>query len=173
MTSSAQVSDSFEVHRRSVYAWAFRLLGNHHEALDVTQEVFVKWWRAHREQRLPDNPVGWLRRVTINHSINVIRAESRTIDLQHVHRPVAITPPAEAERREAAACIADALQSVSEQQRGVLFAKVYDGCTFARIAQQMGLAVPTVKTHYVRALQAVRRKLSAAGLVPGEDHELQ
>ncbi len=65
------VADRFESHKHAVYGWAYRLLRDHHDASDVTQEVFVKWWRAHREAEAPRNPVGWLRRVTINHALNL------------------------------------------------------------------------------------------------------
>ena len=42
----------------------------------------------------------------------------------------------------------------------MLIAKVYDGLTFAQIAAELKLAVPTVKTHYLRALSAVRDRLT-------------
>jgi DNA-directed RNA polymerase specialized sigma24 family protein len=48
----------------------------------------------------------------------------------------------------------------------VLIAKVYDQETFAEIAESMDLAVPTVKTHYVRALRAMRRSLQSHAEVP-------
>lgn len=174
--TSAELHRAYDAHRRSVYAWAYRFVGNHHDALDVTQEVFIKWWRAHREHEPPRSPVAWLRRVTVNHSINLCRAKSnrsgRTLADQ-VHRGDGMEPPRSPdqpstviERREVAAAVAAAFAAVTEQQRAVLVAKIYDGCTFAAIAGQMDLAVPTVKTHYLRALRAVRRELIAAGLTP-------
>lgn len=164
---SVAAQDSFADHRDAVYGWAYRLLGNHHDALDVTQEVFVKWWRAHRENRAPHNAVGWLRRVTVNHSINLCNSRARRTvqtDTEVVDRTV---PSSEAERSELAAAISAALSTLPERQRAVLFAKVYDGCTFADIAVEMELAVPTVKTHYLRALRSARRKLIESGLVSG------
>jgi RNA polymerase sigma factor (sigma-70 family) len=55
--------------------------------------------------------------------------------------------------------IASALDRLSDIQRSVLVAKVYDEMTFAAIAAEMNVAVSTVKTHYLRAVQAVRDRL--------------
>ena len=157
---------AFEHHRAQVYAWAYRLVQNHHDALDVTQEVFLKWWRAHCIAQAPANAVGWLRRVTVNLAIDSIR---RTARKSEVHReepahsgPQATSAPGpteQAARRETARRIAEALDTLTDHQRAVVVAKVYDTCTFAQIAEQMGMALPTVKTHYLRALQALRHRL--------------
>lgn len=157
---------TFEHHRAQVYAWAYRLLQNHHDALDVTQEVFLKWWRAHATADAPTNAIGWLRRVTVNLAIDTIRCAARraqtarggpapadqqaTAAARRTHEPT---------QRETARRIAAALHTLTEPQRAVVVAKVYDGCTFARIAEQMGISLPTAKTHYLRALQALRHRL--------------
>jgi len=55
--------------------------------------------------------------------------------------------------------IAAALDRLTDIQRSVLVAKVYDEMTFAEIAAEMSVAVSTVKTHYLRAVQVVRDRL--------------
>lgn len=170
----SEITAAFNSHRRAVYAWAYRIVGNHHDAADVTQEVFMKWWRAHREQSAPANAVGWLRRVTINHSIGTVRSDGRRDRLRPAaDRLFGAPPDVDFERREIAATVAVALDEITESQREVLVAKVYDGCTFAEIAGQLGLAVPTVKTHYLRALKSVRAHLIARGIVQGAADELR
>jgi RNA polymerase sigma factor (sigma-70 family) len=112
--------------------------------------------------------------VTINHSISAVRGDARRERLRlEPNRPRNSVPPNdEAERREIASAVAAALDGITESQREVLVAKIYDGCTFAEIAEQLNLAVPTVKTHYLRALKAVRALLTARGIGQGADHEL-
>jgi len=142
--------------RACVYAWSFRLLRNHHDALDATQDVLLRTLR----QPLRDvkNPTAWLRRVTVNHCLDVIRrrrsetpAALATVDPS--------SPERDAARAELYAAIIRGLDDLSEQQRAVLVAKIYDQETFAAIADSMNLAIPTVKTHYVRALRVMRRSL--------------
>lgn len=149
----------FQRYRREVYGWAYRLLGRHHDALDAAQDVFLRWIDQAARQT-PDNPRGWLRQVTINRAIDLLRcrrraeqtAESDVIPVSAAADPV--------EREELRQDIVKALEGLTEAQRSVLVAKVYDEMTFAQIAAEQGLAVPTVKTHYLRALSAVRDRLA-------------
>jgi len=150
----------FERYRRDVYGWAYRLLGRHHDAQDASQDVFLRWLLQSR-RTVPDNPRGWLRQVTINRAIDLLRARrpaEPTLDAVTLAAPPAELD--ETEKQELRRDIANAIGSVTEAQRGVLIAKVYDGLTFAQIAAELGLAIPTVKTHYLRALAAVRDALA-------------
>ena len=156
---SAERDAAFEAYRNEVYGWAYRLLGEHHDALDVAQDVFLKWIDQCRDAQ-PRNPRAWLRRVTIRRAIDVQRsstsrrAREKSARSSTVH--VETTAGSRAELREE---IVDALESLSEMQRSVLVAKVFDGLTFARIAAELEIAVPTVKTHYLRAVVALRNRL--------------
>ena len=151
-------STKFDDHRAQVYAWAYRLVQNHHDALDVTQEVFLRWWRTRRDGTALANPIGWLRRVTVNLAIDAIRSAARDPVGRSPQASVAVDSPDPA-RTETARRIAEALDALTDRQRCVVVAKAYDGCTFTQIAEQLGAAVPTVKTHYLRGLQTLRNKL--------------
>ncbi len=68
--------------------------------------------------------------------------------------------------------IDSAMEFLTEQLSLVVVAKVYDGHTFAQIAGQMDLAVPTVKSHYLRALRKLRTKLAHVQRELGDIHGL-
>ena len=51
------------------------------------------------------------------------------------------------------------MSRLTDVQQAVLVAKVYDEMTFAAVASELGLAVSTVKTHYLRAVRAVGDRL--------------
>ena len=70
-TGADHSAAEFEQHRHEVYGWAYRLLGRHHDALDVAQDVFLRWL-GHRGADAPQHPRAWLRRVTINRSSGTI-----------------------------------------------------------------------------------------------------
>ena len=151
--------ETYQRHRCDVYRWAYRLLGSSHDTLDVTQDVFIKWVDQ-CQIRYPDNPRGWLRRVTINAALDVIRSRKRFVhDDQAASGRSVSGMMAVTETEELRRDITAALESLSDSQRQVLMAKVYDGETFAAIAGELDLAVSTVKTHYLRALKAVREGL--------------
>lgn len=148
-----------EKHRALVYGWAYRLLQNHHDALDVTQEVLIRGWQAAQaDMQAPANPLGWLRRVTINLAIDWNRSSARRRKLTG---PVgsAESPQHDAIRRERCRQVAQALRTLTDRQRSVVLAKVFDGCTFAKIAEELDLSVSSVKSHYVRGLAALKNKL--------------
>lgn len=155
---------SFDTYAKDVYGWAYRLLGRHHDALDVVQDVFLKW---HRQCGLnpPTQPRGWLRRTTINRAIDLRRQKRPDTDLIHDQAVAAqaastVTVGEAMDREVLRAEITIALEKLTDVQRCVLVAKVYDGLTFSSIATETGLALSTVKTHYLRAIRSVRDKLS-------------
>jgi len=156
----------FEQYTGEVYGWAYRLLGRHHDALDVVQDVFLRW-DAQCARQAPKQPRGWLRRVTLNRVIDLRRQRQRIAEpqasacaestLAETRSPqdVGMRIDQEALRDD----ITTALDRLSDVQRSVIVAKVYDDMTFAQVAEELGLAVSTVKTHYLRAVGTVRDRL--------------
>ena len=70
-----QVGEVFERYTHEVYGWAYRLLGRHHDALDVVQDVFVRW-NNQCTQAPPRQPRGWLRKVTLNRALDIGRSRT-------------------------------------------------------------------------------------------------
>ena len=158
--SDSQVA-AFEPYTRDVYGWAYRLLGRHHDALDVVQDVFLKW-AAQCVKQPPTRPRGWLRRVTVNRTIDLMRNRWPRPEPGDEPARLRVAAPSSGDSIDQATLredVAVALDGITDVQRCVLVAKVYDEMTFARIADELGLAVSTVKTHYLRAVQAVRDRL--------------
>ena len=153
-------SSDFEKYTADVYGWAYRLLGRHHDALDVVQDVFLRW-DAQCARHPPDQPRPWLRRVTLNRAIDLRRQRHPAARIDEVSHPVTAhdSTTSSLDREHLRDRIAAALDSLPEGQRLVLVAKVYDEMTFAAMADEMDLAVSTVKTHYLRAVRALRDKL--------------
>jgi RNA polymerase sigma-70 factor (ECF subfamily) len=163
--ASLPTQDLFQTHADEVYGWAFRVLGRHEDALDVVQDVYLKWSQQCADEP-PQQVRGWLRRVTINRAIDVQRGARSAMDVDD--EAIAATEKGSQRGTSMAdhldqellrADVAVALASLTEPQRLVLVAKVYDELTFAAIAAELSLAVSTVKTHYLRALQALRERL--------------
>jgi RNA polymerase sigma-70 factor (ECF subfamily) len=158
---STDVAACFNAHRARVYRWAYALCGRHEDARDVVQEVFLRMLKRPPELPAAAAAVSWLRQVTSRVVIDRWRAESsrQTARREYV---VPATSEQAVETYELVERVRAALQTLSEQQRLVVMAKTYDGMTFRQIADELGIAVPTVKTHYVRALSAVRVRLNIA-----------
>jgi RNA polymerase sigma factor (sigma-70 family) len=152
-------STCFREYRAAVYRWALGLCGRHEDALDVVQEVFTRLVRTRPELPQPRQALAWLRRTTVRLAIDAWRSACARRERELSSRsPRSAESPAEI--RELHERVRAAIEELSEQQRLVLLGKVYDGMTFQEIAEELELALSTVKTHYLRALSAVRRRLS-------------
>jgi len=100
--------------------------------------------------------------VTLNRAIDLSRKRQAGADSMTTMMKLPAADVAAVEPMDCATLrqdIAAALDRLTDIQRGVLVAKVYDEMTFAEIAAEMSLANSTVKTHYLRAVQAVRDRL--------------
>ncbi len=142
-----------EAMRSRIYRWAYRILRNHDDALDATQNVLLRALAAGPAGLAGiERPLAWLRRVTVRHCIDLLRAR----------RPAAggldgLAGAADsAESSERGRRIAAALGALTPHQRAVLTAKTYDRETFEEIAASLGMATSTAKTHYLRALRRLR-----------------
>ena len=155
-------SNVYELYAPQVYGWAYRFLGRHHDALDVVQDVFLKWM-AQCARGTPDRPRGWLRRVTVNRAIDLARQRRETpeADIQTADRDGDTQALGRHDREVLREDVSTAMQRLPEMQRAVLVAKVYDELTFAQVADDLGIAVSTAKTHFLRALTAMRERLRA------------
>lgn len=152
------VAAHFEAHRARVYRWAYAMCGRHEDALDVVQEVFLRMLKRPPELASVAAAVGWLRQVTSSVVIDRWRGDSSR-DAARRERVLRAAAEESADSRELAERLRATIETLSQQQRLVLMAKTYDRMTFRQIADELGIAVPTAKTHYLRALSAVRARL--------------
>jgi len=159
-SSPVDAGSAFEQFTNDVYGWAYRLLGRHHDALDVVQDVFLKW-NSQCSKEAPQQPRSWLRRVTLNRSIDLMRERRGQSEPEAALAASAAALPRllGVEQDELRSDVSAALEALTDVQRSVLIAKVYDGLTFAEIAAELNIALSTAKTHYVRAIKHVGNKL--------------
>jgi RNA polymerase sigma-70 factor (ECF subfamily) len=80
----------------------------------------------------------------------------------------AATEPAESiedlvARRELSAIVADAMKSLTEEQRTAIILKEYHGMTFQEIADMQGCPLSTVKTRLYQGLSQLRKQLERRG----------
>lgn len=155
---STGVARYFEAYHQRVYRWAYALCGRREDALDAVQEVFLRMLRNTPDLPRESAAVGWLRRVTSNVVIDLWRRTARAAALSN-HETVRECSEQTPEDRETAEQLRLAIQSLSDQQRQVLLAKIYDRSSFAQIAAELGISISTAKTHYLRALNMVRAYL--------------
>ena len=162
-------------HQQEVFAVALRMLGDHDEAQDAAQDVFVRAYRAigafRREARLST----WLVSITMNVCRNRRRwwARRKRLIVASIDDPVeseegelsrevidpAPSPAHTAQQRERQQQLTATLQMLSEAQRSVITLRDIQGYSYEEIAQMLNCRVGTVKSRLNRARLQLRALL--------------
>lgn len=161
-------------HQRMVVQLAMNLLGDRDEALDLSQEVFLRVFRTIYRFRGQSSLRTWIYRIAVNQARNRHRFWRRrhrgdqvSLD-QHVasHGEFMSAPTAEPDRvlaqKELASRLQRALDGLPFDQRTVIVLREVDGLSYEEIAYSLGVAVGTVKSRLTRARQALRSELREA-----------
>jgi RNA polymerase sigma-70 factor (ECF subfamily) len=149
-----------ERYQRAVYLTALRRLGNHAEAQELAQEVFVQALRKIGELREPECFGGWLRaiagRMAINRAVRrgpLLLAEPDTLDGACAE---AETPLAQALARERQTQVRAGLKRLRKLDRQTLVAFYVKGQTLLEMSDQFASPVGTIK----RRLHVARKRLA-------------
>ena len=158
-------------HQRMVYTLALHLLGDRDEALDLSQEVFLRVFRTISSFRGQSALRTWIYRIVINQARNRQRwwrrrhrGEQVSLDehLQQFGEPESkgeVLPDRLLASKETAARIWTALDRLPFDQRTALILREVDGLRYEEIAFSLNIAVGTVKSRLTRARQALRAEL--------------
>jgi RNA polymerase sigma-70 factor (ECF subfamily) len=151
-----------ERHQRAVYSLCYRYLGNHEDANDVAQEVFLKAWRAIGRFRGDSAFSTWLFRIGVNACLNFRAARRPPGD--EPDESLADASPSAAEtlvERERRREVRDAIGRLPEKQRATLILKVYHDLSHEEVAKVLGSTVGTVKANLFHAVANLRKLLGA------------
>jgi len=158
---------------KHVYAVAYRMAGNEADARDLSQEAFVRVWKALRRIE-PDAALeGWLYRIVTNLYIDLLRRRPRT-RVQSLDEPIATRegqmareqadPTADVERvvldKMVDRRVQEALLGLREDLRMVVVLADVEGYPYEEIAEMMGVPIGTVKSRLHRARRALRDRLA-------------
>jgi len=145
-------------YQRGVYRLCYRYVNNHEDANDLTQEVFLRAWRAIGRFRGRSAFSTWLYRIGVNACLN-FRAARRP-PAQELPDTVADPGVGAAERvenDEQARRVREAVGRLPEKQRATLILKIYHELTHQEVAQILGSTVGTVKANLFHALGNLRK----------------
>jgi RNA polymerase sigma-70 factor (ECF subfamily) len=158
-----------------VFHLALHLLGDHDEALDLSQEVFLNVFRTIGRFRGQSALRTWIYRIVVNQARNRQRwwrrrHRAEQVSLEERLEKSGDTLPASElvgpdrmfGQRELARRIWGALDGLPFDQRTVMILREIDGMSYDEIAFSLGVAVGTVKSRLTRAREALRTQLREA-----------
>lgn len=156
-----------ERHRRPVYQLCYRFVGNHEDASDLSQDVFLRAFRGLRSFRGQSTIATWLYRIGVNVCLNrvsVKRPVSEPIE-EHQHVDTTAESPSDRILRgERAVRVREAIAELPPKQRAALILRVYQEMSHQEIANVLGSSVGAVKANVFHALHNLKRLLGGEAL---------
>jgi RNA polymerase sigma-70 factor, ECF subfamily len=151
-----------ERHRRSVYQLCYRFVGNHEDASDLSQEIFLRAYRGLRSFRGQASLSTWLYRIGVNVCLNRVSAKRppvEAIDAREHEDTHAESASERLLRAERAATVRAAIAQLPRKQRATLILRVYQEMSHQEIADVLGSSVGAVKANFFHALGNLRKLL--------------
>ena len=165
-----------ERHRAMVYRVAYQFAGNHHDAEDIAQEVFIKVYRSLDRFRHDAQLTSWMYRIVMNACIDHRRrfrastsaATGDEAEYRMLNAPEETPGP---EERAYAGELGEVLQleigRLPKGQRIVFVMRHYQGMKLCEIADALDLAEGTVKRQLHAAVHRLREALAQARVTAG------
>jgi len=168
--SLAGRTEAFDViverHRRHVYQLCYRFVGNHEDASDLAQDVFVRAFRGLKGFRGHASLGTWLYRIGVNVCLNRVNTKTPIMEQldarQHMDRRE--SPADRLVAGERAARVRAAIARLPRKQRATLVLRVYHELSHQEIADVLGSSVGAVKANFFHALGALKKQLLGRGL---------
>jgi RNA polymerase sigma-70 factor, ECF subfamily len=157
---------------RQVYTQAFRLVGDPKEAEDVSQEAYLRVFRAVSGFREESKFETWLYRIVANAAMNHLSKRSRFGDVlaePEDDRLDPVAPHRPAEEVTDRAALAEALGSLSDSARTVVVLKDVYGLSCREIGEMVGASEGAVKVRLHRARRRLKDLLATADVEGGHE----
>src|SRR5258708_2125410 len=167
--------ESFDVlverHQRHVYQLCYRFVGNHEDASDLSQDVFIRAYRGLRNFRGQASLGTWLYRIGVNVCLNKVGAKTpkpEALDplLAASDERIASTAESASDallRGERAGQVRAAIARLPKKQRTTLILRVYHELPHEEIAAILGSSVGAVKANFFHALNNLKKLMREAG----------
>lgn len=163
----AAFSELVRRHQDEVFTLALRLTADREVAADVSQEAFVRAWRAIGRFRGDARFMTWMYRITVNTawSMRSRNRRHRTEPLEESAEPVAngISPEAAGEAAHLRPHLIAALAGLPPSTRAVVVLKDVYGWSHAEIAEDLGITVTAAKVRLHRGRRRLAEVLVAEG----------
>jgi RNA polymerase sigma-70 factor (ECF subfamily) len=151
-----------ERHRRAVYLLCYRFVGNHEDASDLSQDVFLRAYRGLRSFKGNSALGTWFHRIGVNVCLNRVSVKkplSEPIDAaQHIDDR-AESASDRILRGERAVQVRAAVAQLPRKQRAALILRIYHDLSHQEIAEMLGSSVGAVKANVFHALKNLKKLL--------------
>ncbi len=149
---------------KRVYNYLLRITANREDALDLTQDVFLKAYQNLKKLDDPSRFAPWMYRIAHNEAYSMFRKRRPETDVDEMEPEstgngitiggTSVFPV------ELTLAVGSALDRLSADQREAVVLKIYQGFKFEEMAEILGCPVSTVKSRLYTALELLKAELA-------------
>ena len=149
----------YQLHAKTIYAYALSVLKNHYDAEEVMQDTFLKIRSAAHLYRPMGKPLAWMLQITRNFCMMRFRKESRYSknEFEQIENSSLLSYEMDAEDR---VVLRAALEILSEEERSIILLHAVTGLKHREIAANLGKPLSTILSRYNRGLKKLRDYLA-------------
>ncbi len=157
-------------YRNEVYALCYYFTRNREDAWDLSQETFIKAYRALASFRGEAGFKTWLMRIAANHCKDHLkrrRVSTTSYDdaLQASEVEAGQTPAEAAQARELGAIVDAAVRSLPPKHQAAFILREYEGLSYQEMASVLGCGIGTVMSRLFNARRRLQQALAPLGLM--------
>lgn len=152
----------YSIYLDRIYRYVFYQIRDKMTAEDITEEVFVKAWKAIKSCQGKEKTFSpWLYRIAHNQVIDNLRSQRKCLSIEEAESPADVSnPELEAEGNWERQELLATLSCLPQSQRQVIILKFIDGLDNREIEQIMGKRQGAIRVLQMRALTTLRQELS-------------
>lgn len=153
-------------HQRYIYNLALRVVKDENEALDLTQETFVRAWTALPNFKGQSQLRTWLYRIVTNLCYNRLPGLRRSLSdlgddvMEDIPEPQYNSPASEFESNETRRHLHQAMDELEANYKVLITLRYQHELSYEEIASTLNLPLGTVKTGIFRAKEQLRKALA-------------
>jgi RNA polymerase sigma-70 factor (ECF subfamily) len=170
MEQTAFLEHAINQYGKATYNYAYRLTQNEADARDLTQDAFIRVYRAWRSFKPGTSFLSWIYRIVTNlHRDELRRRKGRyQEEIPEDHelqehgggRPLAVEPIEEYVESQLSEPVSRALADLANEQRQIVLLADVEGYSYQEIAEIVGCTVGTVRSRLHRARGQLRGLLN-------------
>ncbi|MGI6424824.1 MAG: RNA polymerase sigma factor [Tepidanaerobacteraceae bacterium] len=165
-------------YEKKVYNTVFRFFNNEQDAMDITQEIFIKVFTSLKSFRENSSFSTWLYRISVNTCIDFFRKKKE--DMLPINEEMAVggevklgsqteLPEVFVQNQELKQILAQAINTLPEEQRMCVILRDIQGFSYTEISEILSCSLGTIKSRISRGRRALKDKLKETELFSAND----
>ena len=148
-----------EKYEREIFEYSYFLIGDREEALDMTQETFLKAYTNIKTLRREEDFKFWLRRIARNLCFKRIKKMRREKELMEKQREETLSLDSYVIKKEREERVKRALNKLPEKMREIIILRDIEGLSYKEIKEILNIPMSLVKVRIFRARNLLKRIL--------------